>query len=131
MELTQKQLRNFGIGLTCSLTLFFGLFLPWFFERSYSQIPFALAGVTLALALSYPSLLKYPYKFLHGLAKLIEFLLIRFILLLLFYFILFPFSFVLRRGIRRRMGYGFDASLASYRTGPSCSSERASYERLF
>ncbi|HHJ19159.1 MAG TPA: sxtJ [Gammaproteobacteria bacterium] len=113
-ELTSKELRNFGLIMGGMISLFFGLLLPWLWDRSFPVWPFAVAAVFVAVVLVYPKALAPVYKGWMKVGAVLGFINTRIILGLVFFAVIFPIG-VLMRLKSDPMHRKFDRKATSYR----------------
>ena len=95
-ELSNKELRNFGLMMAGFISLLFGLFFPWLFERPIPNWPWIVAAIFVTPALVYPKILKSVY---HGWMKfggVLGWVNTRIILAIVFYFVFAPYSIALK-----------------------------------
>lgn len=111
----RSDLRQFGLGLALLVVLVFWGLLPWLGDRTRPWWPLAVGGVLAALALAWP-LAVYPvYRALLPLARVLGIINTWLLLGAVFFGILLPVGWVLRRMGRLQYRTGFDPDAASYR----------------
>jgi hypothetical protein len=113
--LTTPILRKFGFTLSLIFIMLFGLLLPLYADKNFPLWPFVIGGVLSAFALILPKLLKFVYipwmKLGHGLG----FINTRIILGVIFFVLITPLGFVMRRFGYNPMTKGYDPQLTTYR----------------
>lgn len=111
----KKELRNFGF-ITGGLTpVFFGLLLPWLFERDFPKWPWIVAAVLIVLALALPMTLKPVYRIWMTIGKCLGWVNTRIILSIMFYLIILPTGVVLRLFGKDPMARSINREQKSYR----------------
>jgi hypothetical protein len=111
----RKDLRHYGLGLALLVVLVFWGLLPWLGDRPRPIWPLAVGGVLAALALVWP-LAVYPvYRALLPVARVLGVVNTWLLLGAVFFGILLPVGWVLRRIGRLQYRVGFDPEAASYR----------------
>jgi hypothetical protein len=113
----RSDLRQFGLGLALLLILVFWGLLPWLGERPRPVWPLVAGGVLAALALAWPRGVYPVYRALLPLARLLGLINTWLLLGAVFFGILLPVGWVLRRMGRLQYRTGFDPDAASYRVG--------------
>ncbi len=111
----RRDLRHYGLGLALLIVLVFWGLLPWLGDRPRPVWPLAAGGVLAALALAWP-LAVYPvYRALLPVARVLGVVNTWLLLGAVFFGILLPVGWVLRRIGRLQYRPGFDPAAASYR----------------
>jgi hypothetical protein len=111
----RKDLRHYGLGLALLVVLVFWGLLPWLGDRPRPVWPLGVGGVLAALALAWP-LAVYPvYRALLPVARVLGVVNTWLLLGAVFFGILLPVGWVLRRIGRLQYRVGFDPAAASYR----------------
>ena len=111
----RKDLRHYGLGLALLVVLVFWGLLPWLGDRPRPVWPLGVGGALAALALAWP-LAVYPvYRALLPVARVLGVVNTWLLLGAVFFGILLPVGWVLRRIGRLQYRVGFDPEAASYR----------------
>ena len=110
-----RELRHFGLGLAVLLVLIFWALLPWLGERPRPAWPLAAGGVVAALALAWPKAIHPIYRLLLPVARVLGVVNTWLLLGAVFFGILLPVGWLLRRLGRLQYVDRFDPSAASYR----------------
>ncbi len=114
-ELDRSGLRNFGLTFGAIIAVLFGLLLPWLFSYGHPWWPWFVGAVFAGWALAAPDSLKPVYILWMKLGLVINAVMTRIILGIVFYLIVLPTGIILRlRGgdpMRRKL----DKGMTSYR----------------
>jgi hypothetical protein len=111
----RKDLRHYGLGLALLVVLVFWGLLPWLGDRPRPVWPLGVGGALAVLALAWP-LAVYPvYRALLPVARVLGVVNTWLLLGAVFFGILLPVGWVLRRIGRLQYRVGFDPEAASYR----------------
>ena len=111
----RQDLRHYGLGLALLIVLVFWGLLPWLGDRPRPAWPLAVGSVLAVLALAWP-LAVYPvYRALLPVARVLGVVNTWLLLGAVFFGILLPVGWVLRRMGRLQYRVGFDPAAASYR----------------
>lgn len=124
------ELKKFGLILGIVVFLWISLF-SWH-RRSWYPYLFILPGMLIFFACVYPSLLQLPHKILRSLFILINWIVTRLILSILFYFVITPISIILKSFGKRFLDLRFNKGVDSYwvsREKGHC--DRKSYTKQF
>lgn len=108
----KKELQKFGLALGIVSLLWIGLF-SWHRKTWYPHL-FVLPGILIIFTYVYPSALKLPHKSLRVLFILINWIITRFVLCILFYFVLTPISIIFRLFGKKFLDLKFNKSANSY-----------------
>jgi hypothetical protein len=92
----RRELRNFGLVFAGGLIVFFGLLLPWIFERPWPLWPWVGAGVFAGTGLVLPGLLRPVFYVWMKLGHLLGWINTRIILGLVFFIMFAPVALLLR-----------------------------------
>ena len=111
----RSDLRQYGLGLALLVVLVFWAVLPWLGDRPRPGWPLAVAGVLAALALAWPRAVYPVYRALLPVARVLGTVNTWLLLGAVFFGILLPVGWVLRRAGRLQYQVGFDPGAASYR----------------
>ena len=115
IEVTNKDLRSFGLVFSSGLVLIFGLFFPWVFERHWPLWPWIVAGIMLLPALAMPVLLTPVYKIWMKIGHVLGWINTRIILGLIYFIVFAPISIILFLLRKDPMKRTLDADAVSYR----------------
>lgn len=110
-----RELRHFGLGLGVLLVLLFWGLLPWIWDHERPTWPLVAGAVVAAAALAWPVAIYPVYRVLLPVARVIGFVNTWVLLGVVFFGILTPVGWVLRRTGRLQYVAGFDPDAASYR----------------
>jgi len=110
-----RELREFGLGLALLLVLLFWALLPWLGDRPRPAWPLVTGGVIAALALAWPAAVHPVYRLLLPIARVLGIVNTWLLLGAVFFGILLPVGWVLRRLGRLQYVTRFDPGAASYR----------------
>jgi hypothetical protein len=110
-----KDLRGFGLGLAGLLLAIFWIVLPWLGARPRPAWPLVAGGVVAAVALAWPAAILPVYRALVPVARLVGTINTWLLLGVLFFGILTPVGWALRRLGRLQYQTRFDTGAASYR----------------
>lgn len=108
----KKELKKFGLALGIVSLLWIGLF--FWHRKSWYPYLFVLPGILIFSAYVYPFALKLPHKALRVLFILINWVITRFVLCILFYFVITPISILYRLFGKKFLDLKFDKSVGSY-----------------
>jgi len=111
----RRELRHFGLGLALLVVAIFWGLLPWLGARPRPAWPLATGGVVTALALAWPVAIYPIYRLLLPVARVLGVVNTWLLLGAVFFGILLPVGWVLRRLGRLQYQTGFDPDAASYR----------------
>ena len=110
-----RELREFGLGVALLLVLVFWVLLPWLGDRPRPAWPLVAAGVVAVLALARPAAVHPVYRLLLPVARVLGIVNTWLLLGAVFFGILLPVGWVLRRLGRLQYLTRFDPGAASYR----------------
>jgi len=110
-----RELRHFGLGLALLIVLIFWALLPWLGERPRPSWPLVAGGVVGGLALAWPAAVYPIYRLLLPVARVLGIVNTWLLLGIVFFGILLPVGWVLRRLGRLQYATGFDPGAQSYR----------------
>lgn len=103
-DLTQRELRHFGLTFAALLVGLFGVAAPWMLSHSWPTWPWVLGACAAGLALVLPNALRGPYDAWQRLGHLLGRVSSSIILTLLFVVVLTPVGLVLRVFGRHGLG---------------------------
>ena len=110
-----RELRQFGLGLSLLVVVVFWVLLPWLGDRPRPYWPLVSGGVVAALALAWPVAILPVYRLLLPVARLVGLVNTWLLLGAVFFGILLPVGWVLRRLGRLQYLTRFDPGTDSYR----------------
>ena len=110
-----RELREFGLGLALLLVLIFWALLPWLGDRPRPAWPLVAAGVVAVLALAWPAAVHPVYRLLLPVGRVLGIVNTWLLLGAVFFGILLPVGWVLRRLGRLQYFTRYDSGAASYR----------------
>ena len=111
----RRELRHFGLGLAVLVALIFWGLLPWLGDRPRPAWPLATGGILGALALAWPVAIYPIYRLLQPVARVLGVVNTWLLLGAVFFGILLPVGWVLRRLGRLQYQTRFDPDADSYR----------------
>lgn len=111
----RKDLRQFGLGLGLLVVLVFWGLLPWLGDRPQPAWPLVTGALLAGVALAWPRAIHPIYRALRPIARLLGFVNTWLLLGAVFFGMLLPIGWVLRRLGRLQYDTRFDPGAASYR----------------
>ncbi|MFL6655106.1 MAG: SxtJ family membrane protein [Sulfurifustis sp.] len=114
---SDKELRQFGLLLGGLCVAIFGIVLPWAAGRSWPVWPWLVAAVVWPPALLQPLWLRVVFRAWMTAASAINWVVTRVVLAVVYYSLITPIGFVIRRSGKNPVTRGRDPTLASYREG--------------
>lgn len=111
----KKELRNFSLTLGIGVALIFGAFLPWRLGHHVPGWPWVFLGIFALLGLVVPLSLKLPYKIWMRFGLIMNAIMSRLILGVLYYLTVVPIGLILKMSGKDAMGNQFDKDARSYR----------------
>ena len=109
------ELRRFGFVTGLALPGLLGLLLPWLLKRPYPRWPWALGALLVVLALIAPNALRTIHVPWMRLALLLNRITTPIIAGVIFFMVIWPVGWVMRRAGRDPMARCFDRGAPSYR----------------
>lgn len=110
-----RELRQFGLGLSLLVVVVFWVLLPWLGDRPRPYWPLVSGGVVAALALAWPVAILPVYRLLLPVARVVGLVNTWLLLGAVFFGILLPVGWALRRLGRLQYLTRFDPGTDSYR----------------
>ena len=110
-----RELRRYGLGLAALVVIAFWLLIPWLRERPMPAWPLAIGGVLAVVALAWPAAIWPVHRLLLPVARVLAIVNTWLLLGAVFFGILLPFGWVLRRLGRLQYRTGFEPTMTSYR----------------
>ena len=114
-KLDKKGLRQFGFTFGCVIAGLFGLVIPWLFDLNYPYWPWVVLLVFVAWALIAPTSIEPFYKLWMRFGLLLNAVMSRVVLGIVFYLVVLPTGLIIRLKGRDPMNRKFDNNLESYR----------------
>jgi hypothetical protein len=111
----RQQLRQYGLGLAVLVVLLFFALVPWLWDRPRPMWPWVVAAVLATLALAWPRAIYPVYRLLLPVARVLGIVNTWLLLGAVFFGILMPVGWVLRRTGRLQYVARFDREAPSYR----------------
>lgn len=111
----RRELRHYGLGLALLVVLLFGLLVPWLWDHPRPAWPLAAGGLLALLALAWPPAIYPVYRLLLPVARVLGTVNTWLLLGVVFFGILLPVGWALRRTGRLQYETRFDPDAASYR----------------
>lgn len=112
----RTELRQFGLGLGLLTVVIFWAAVPWLWDRTRPEWPLLAGPAIAAIALLWPAAIYPLYRLLLPVARILGIVNTWLLLGAVFFGILLPVGWVLRRTGRLQYVTRFDADAASYRT---------------
>jgi Saxitoxin biosynthesis operon protein SxtJ len=122
----RRELRNFGLVFAGGLVVFFGLLLPWLFERPWPLWPWIGAGLFAGTGLLLPELLRPVFYVWMKLGHVLGWINTRIILGVVFFVLFAPVALFLRILGKDPLHRALDGEAQTYRV----ISEKLSRERM-
>jgi hypothetical protein len=110
-----RELRRYGLGLAAVVVIASWLVIPWLRERPMPAWPLMVGGVLALLALAWPAGVWPVHRALLPMARLLAVVNTWLLLGAVFFGILLPVGWALRRFGRLQYRTGFEPDLKSYR----------------
>lgn len=110
-----QTLRQFAFTMAGMIAVVFALLLPFVFDYAMPWWPWVLALLLLACGVGAPAALRLPYRWWMRLAMVMNRITTPLILGLVFFIVLTPTGWLMRRFARKSMTLDLDNSSASYR----------------
>ncbi|MDJ0957367.1 MAG: SxtJ family membrane protein [Arenicellales bacterium] len=114
-KLDKKGLRQFGFTFGGIIAGLFGLVIPWLFDLNYPYWPWVVLLVFATWALVAPNSLDPFYKLWMRFGLLLNAVMSRIILGIVYYLVVLPTGLIIRMRGHDPMNREFDSSLDSYR----------------
>jgi len=114
-ELDSRELRQFGLTLAAVLAVVFGIMIPWLSGHSHPWWPWVLGGGLVAWSLLGASSLRPLYRAWMRVALVINAIITRLILGIVYYLIVLPIGLVFRIRGRDPLARRWDAGATTYR----------------
>ena len=124
-ELDRKSLRNFAWMFAAMVAGLFGLLLPWLFDRGWPLEPWVIAIVFFAWGLIAPSSVRLFYRLWMRFGFVMNVIVTRIILGVVFYVVILPFGLAFRLRGRDSLHRKWGHELQSYRVKSSVASPRS------
>ncbi len=129
-ELDKKGLREFGLTFGAVFVVIFGLFFPWLLDRPWPVWPWLVAAPFWALALIYPTGLRWIYRGWMRFGLLASRVMTPLVLGIVFFVMISPMALVMRLMGKDPMRRTLDPKQTSYRV-KSTKSPEEKLERPF
>lgn len=111
----RHELRQFGLGLAVLIALLFWALLPWLRDAARPAWPLVAGGILMVLALAWPVAIYPIYRSLLPVARVLGIVNTWLLLGTVFFGILLPVGWILRRTGRLQYRTGLDPGATSYR----------------
>ncbi|MDO9043396.1 MAG: SxtJ family membrane protein [Desulfocapsaceae bacterium] len=111
----KKELRNFSLTLGIGIALIFGALLPWRLGHHVPVWPWVFLGIFSLFGLVAPFSLKLPYRVWMRFGLIMNAIMSRLILGVLYYLTVLPIGLILKMSGKDSMGNQFDKDALSYR----------------
>lgn len=109
------ELKKFALTLAVTIAFLFGLLLPWIFDRIFPLWPWIVSLIVLTWCLCAPTSFKVIYKLWMAFGQVMN-RISNFVLLgIIYYVVITPLGFFLRRGGETQIHLDFDKTADSYR----------------
>ena len=122
----RRELRNFGLVFGGGLIVFFGVLLPWIFEKPWPLWPWVGAGMFAVTGLALPGLLRPVFYVWMKLGHALGWINTRIILGLVFFIMFAPIALALRMFGKDPLHRKLEDDVGTYRV----SSEKLPRERM-
>ena len=126
----RKILRNFGLLIAAVIVLVFGVVLPWLRGSAFPLWPWLVAATLAALALIRPAALRPIYRVWMRFGHLMNWLVSRVTLFIVYYTIVVPMGIIMRLCGKDPMRRSWEHAATSYRVS-SPGLDRKHLERPF
>lgn len=114
-EPTAKDLRSFGLIMAGMTALIFGLILPWRLHYAFPLWPWMVLAVLTIAALFIPTILHLPYKIWMRFGLVLNAIMSRLILGIVYYLAVVPTGILFRIQKKDPMCRKFDKDIETYR----------------
>ena len=114
-QLDKKGLRQFGLTFGAIIAGLFGVIIPWLFSLNYPYWPWVVLAVFVIWALLAPITIEPFYKLWMRFGLVLNFVMSRLILGIVFYLVVLPTGLIMRLKGGDPMNRGFDDHVESYR----------------
>ena len=121
LDLDRNGLRNFAWMFAAVVGSFFGLILPWLLNRDWPWEPWVIAAAFLVWGLVAPSTVRSFYRLWMRFGFVMNAIVTRIILGVVFYVVILPYGLVFRLRGRDPLHRKWDHELQSYRVKSSVS----------
>lgn len=111
----KKELRNFALIFGAGIGIIGGALLPWRFAYQIPVWPWVVCGISSFLGLVVPFSLKLPYRIWMRFGLIMNAIMSRLILGVLYYLVVLPIGLLLRMTGKDTMGSHFDKDARTYR----------------
>lgn len=128
--LDRRGLRDFGLVTGAILAVLFGLFFPWLLEFTIPAWPWVVGGILAVWGIAAPMTLNPVYRAWMRFGLLLSRITTPLVLGIVFFVMIFPLGFAMRRFGWDPMARKIDDDADSYRV-PSTKARRNSIERPF
>ena len=115
-QLSNQDLRNFGLVTGFIFSALFGLLLPWLFNHATPYWPWVLSSVLILWALIHPRSLNPVYNLWMKIGHVLGWINTRIILAIMFYLLFFPIAIIMKIFGKDPLYKKLDSKLSSYRT---------------
>jgi hypothetical protein len=95
-DLTERQLRDFGVVMAAVIMLGFGIVIPWAFSRAIPKWPWVIGAAFLVLGILYPQFLSVVCRLWLKMGALIAVANVRVLLTFVFFLVLSPVGILLK-----------------------------------
>ena len=130
-ELDRKGLRNFAWMFAAVVTILFGLILPWLLKRDWPWEPWVIAVAFFAWGLIAPSTVRPFYRLWMLFGFVMNAIVTRIVLGVVFYVVILPFGLAFRVRGRDLLHRKWDHELQSYRVKRSVVASPKDMEKPF
>jgi len=111
----KKELRNFSLIFGTGLAVICGALLPWRFGYQFPAWPWVVLGISSLLGLVAPFSLKLPYRIWMRFGLIMNAIMSRLILGVVYYLTVLPIGLILKMIGKDSMGSRFDKDARTYR----------------
>mgnify|MGYP006928300685 CR=1 FL=1 len=114
-EQNPNRYRNFGLQMAVFVSLLFGVFLPWIFDKSTALWPWIISLILVVIALVIPTALKPLYEGFYRVAYWLQIFNTRLLMTLVWLLMILPIGLMMRIFQRSRIDIRFQSNLGSNR----------------
>ncbi len=130
-EITDKELKKFGLTLAIAIALLFGILFPTIFNRQYINISWFFVIYFTFSALLFPGSLRLFYKLWSRIGRILNWINTKLILGVIFIFLFIPISLLFRLIMRDALNRKFDKDIKSYREKPTTDRQKVDLTRPY
>lgn len=114
-ELDAAGLKKFALTLALTIAMLFGVLVPWLFNLHVPLWPWLVSGVVLSWSLCVPRSFRILYRTWMVFGQVMNRISTLILLGIIFYLVITPMGFILRRGGKTQIKLDCDETISSYR----------------